>query len=176
MWIFNELNYPGIADIFYILGYLIYFIGFSILWYYLFKEIKDKFTFIAVIITCFSVITFISVYLITDVVLPLTEKGTSLLTTTLDISYPILAAMNLIISLIGFFIFEKKNIKKVFLIFAFAAIPDYIANILQAFIDWETIYGYYGFIADILYVIDYLLLITATAYFIKIQKVEEEIS
>lgn len=150
-----ELPYPSVADIFWIGGYIPFFIGLY-LYVKLFGHAVTKKTIAA---TMF-VIAVLTILVIVALIIPVLGAEENLATVIMDLAYPILDSTLLSTALLGLIIFWKGQLGKSWLLINAAILMNVCADILFSWTTAQNIY-YSGHMLDVLFDLAYLFFLMA---------------
>ncbi|MBU0461977.1 MAG: hypothetical protein KJ574_05305 [Nanoarchaeota archaeon] len=171
LWVIAELgwdvwtlivgqNPPDVSgfDIFWVAGYLVSIAAIAYFNIFMLKQHGNlKKGLLTLIIA--ALLTSVAVYfLITYVVVPGVEEGTSFVELFIYYFYPIAAATFFVLSVSIYFFFNQiKAIKIPLLMIAIAIAIGFVGEVLFTYYAWNDIYGWPGVLSDICYALDYIL-------------------
>lgn len=150
-----ELPYPSAADVFWIAGYIPFFIGLY-LYVKLFGDALTKKTLAVSMAATFAVTVLVTATLLT----PVLRAGDDLLTTLMNFAYPLLDIALFSVAHLGLVIFWKGKLRKSWFLINLAIVTDACADILFSYAIAQGIY-YSGHILDTLFPIAYIFYLMA---------------
>lgn len=150
-----ELPYPSAADVFWLAGYILFFIALC-LYVKLFGGALTRKTLALSLAATFFLTSFVAFALLT----PVLEAGDDVVTTSLNIAYPLLDLALFSVAHLGLIIFWKGKLGKAWLLINAAIAVDVFADILFSYANVQGVY-YSGHMLDVLFQIAYLLYLVA---------------
>lgn len=156
-----EIPYPSIADIFWLTGYVPFFIALYI-YGRLFASVLSKRTiaFIATIIIISGVVVSIAI------IVPVLEVGKDLATLTIDLAYPLLDITLLSTALVGLTIFQKGSLGKSWLLIFLGILFNVAGDMIFSYTTAQGTY-YNGHPSELLFIYGYLFLMLSSYIHIK---------
>jgi hypothetical protein len=150
-----ELPYPSIADVFWIGGYIPFFIGLYV-YVKLFGHALTKKALVLTMLMAAVLTVLVSVALLT----PVLKAEEDLTTIIMDFAYPILDLALLSTALLGLIIFWKGKLRKSWLLINAAILMNVCADILFSYTTAQGMY-YCGHMLDVLFDLAYLFFLMA---------------
>lgn len=150
-----ELPYPSAADVFWVAGYIPFFIALY-LYVKLFGNALTRKNVAAVM----AVTVTLTVAVTATLLAPILGAEEDLVTITMDFTYPILDLSLLSVALLGLIIFWKGKLGKSWLLINAAIMMDVCADILFSYTTAQGIY-YSGHMLDLLFDLSYLFFLMA---------------
>jgi len=150
-----ELPYPSIADVFWIGGYIPFFVGLYV-YVKLFGHALTKKALALTILMAAVLTVLVSVALLT----PVLKAEEDLTTIIMDFAYPILDLALLSTALLGLIIFWKGKLRKSWLLINAAILMNVCADILFSYTTAQGMY-YCGHMLDVLFDLAYLFFLMA---------------
>lgn len=150
-----ELPYPSVADIFWIGGYIPFFIALY-LYVKLFCQVLTK-----KILAASMVITIASAILVTlTLLIPVLEAENDLAAIAMDFAYPILDLLLFSVAILGLIIFWKGKLGNPWFLINLAIFMNVCADILFSYTTAQNTY-YSGHMLDVLFDLSYLFFLMA---------------
>ncbi|MGB9676467.1 MAG: hypothetical protein ACPL0C_04695 [Candidatus Bathyarchaeales archaeon] len=150
-----ELPYPSVADVFWLAGYIPFFAALCS-YVKLFGGALTRKTLALSLAATFTLTIFVAFALF----IPVLEAGDDLVTTALNIAYPLLDLSLFSVAHLGLIIFWKGKLGKPWLIINAALAVNTFAYILFSYATTQGVY-YSGHMIDVLFQIAYLLFLVA---------------
>lgn len=150
-----ELPYPSAADVFWLAGYIPFFVA---LYSYvkLFGNALTRKTLALSLTATFALTVFVAFYLLT----PVLGAGDDPVMTAVNLAYPLLDLTLFSVAQLGLLIFWKGKLGKPWLLINAAIAVDTFADILFSYATAQGVY-YSGHVLDVLFQIAYLLYLVA---------------
>ncbi|MEM3703430.1 MAG: hypothetical protein QXX79_03290 [Candidatus Bathyarchaeia archaeon] len=157
-----ELPYPSAADIFWIGGYIPFFIGL-----YLYVKLFDHVLTRKMLTVTLAVTIVLTVFITVTLLTPVLGAEENLAAIAMDFAYPILDLSLFSIAFLGFIIFWRGRLGKSWFLINAAIAMNVCADILFSYTTAIDAY-YCGHIVDILFDLAYLFFIMA--FYVHIKK------
>ncbi|MGB9684033.1 MAG: hypothetical protein ACPL1Z_03770 [Candidatus Bathyarchaeales archaeon] len=150
-----ELPYPSAADIFWIAGYIPFFIAL-----YLYVKLFGRVLTRKNVATVMAVTVTLTVVVAATLLAPILGAEEDLVAIAMDFAYPILDLSLLSVALLGLIIFWKGKLGKSWLLINAAIVMDVCADILFSYTTAQGTY-YSGHMLDLLFDFSYLFFLMA---------------
>ncbi|MGB9854009.1 MAG: hypothetical protein ACPLRY_04285 [Candidatus Bathyarchaeales archaeon] len=150
-----EVPYPSVADVFWVSGYIPFFIA-LLLYVKLFSSALSLKMFAASLLITVGLAIFVSAALIT----PILGVEEDLVTMAMDFAYPLLDITLFSVAFLGLLIFWKGNLGKSWLLINVAILLDVCADMLFSYATAQGTY-YSGHVADLIFDLSYLFFLIA---------------
>lgn len=157
-----EIPYPSFADIFWLVGYVPFFVALY-LYVKTFASALSK----RILVVSMSVTFLLTVLVTFSLITPVLGAEEDIATLIVDFAYPFLDLALLCISILGLFIFFKGNLGKSWAFINGALLLNTVADILFSYTTSQNTY-YNGHPIDLLYTISYIFF--ALAFYVHVKE------
>lgn len=150
-----DVPYPSLADFFWIIGYIPFFIALLMYIKIFSHALSWKNTLIIIVATLI-----VTVFVYISILSPITSLEKDAITLAMDFAYPTLDILLFFMATLGLMIFWKGKLGKSWLLICSATLMDVIADIIFSCATAQGTY-YCGHVSDLLFSIAYVLYLMA---------------